>query len=230
MKWRVWKDDRKAIERHILPYLASMQAFDRKAHWENIYATKQLNEVSWYQLDPRTSLDFLTYLDVPKKARILDVGGGDSYFVDKLLALGYSHITVLDISRSAVERAQKRLGHLAEQVEWVVSDVLDFKPDGHYDFWHDRAAFHFLTEASEVEAYVQLAESSLSEEGALMVGTFSENGPLKCSGIQIKQYSEQDLTQRMQRGFSKVKCLQIDHSTPFDTVQHFTFCGFRKRH
>ncbi|OJW84494.1 MAG: SAM-dependent methyltransferase [Bacteroidetes bacterium 46-16] len=199
---------------------------DKKAHWEKIYATKQLNEVSWYEPTPHTSLSFLREFRVPLNARIIDVGGGDSLFVDHLLELGYTDITVLDISGSAIERAKQRLGDKAANVQWIEADAASFKPTGHYDFWHDRAAFHFLTEESDITSYINAIETGLNPGGILVVGTFSEQGPKKCSGIDIKQYSEQTLSERLQKYFNKVRCIMVDHITPFQTVQNFVFCSF----
>lgn len=122
-----------------------MEGFDRHVHWENIYKTKQLCEVSWYQPTPTTSLEFIEQFNIPTFAKIIDVGGGDGFFVDHLLNLGYHDITVLDISETAINRAKERLGDKANQVKWIVSDAATFKPTEKYDFWHDRATFHFLT-------------------------------------------------------------------------------------
>ncbi|MTI32301.1 class I SAM-dependent methyltransferase [Xanthovirga aplysinae] len=205
-----------------------MKAFDRKKHWENIYQTKALHEVSWYQPTPQDSLDFVKELNIPKTAKIIDVGGGDSLFVDHLLDLGYQDITVLDISSEALDRAKNRLGERAQQVKWVVSDVTKFKTSELFDFWHDRAAFHFLTEEADIHKYLEIVQQRIKTDGFLILGTFSEKGPKKCSGIEIKQYSEDSLTARMQEGFEKLKCIQVKHHTPFDTIQDFTFCSFRR--
>ncbi len=205
-----------------------MEPFHRKKHWENIYQTKELNEVSWYQPTPETSLAFFKELKVPLNAKIIDVGGGDSFLVDHLLELGYTDITVLDISSAAIERAKKRLGDKAQRVQWMVADAAAFQPTGQYDFWHDRAAFHFLTNEEEITQYLQTARQSLKPNGLLVIGTFSEQGPKKCSGIEIKQYSESSMTRRLKNHFEKIKCITTDHKTPFDTLQNFVFCSFRR--
>ena len=202
---------------------------NRKQHWENIYQNKQLNEVSWYQPRPETSLQFVEKSNLSKDSKIIDIGGGDSFFVDHLLDLGYENITVLDISETAIERAKKRLGKQAENVEWIVADTSDFTPTEKYDFWHDRAAFHFLTDKQEIDNYVGTVSKSITKNGILVIGTFSENGPTKCSGIQITQYSETSLANLFDTHFQKTKSFTIDHNTPFDTIQNFVFCGFRKR-
>ena len=203
-----------------------MDKQSRKAHWEKIYSTKLFTEVSWYQAEPQVSMDYIAALELPPHAAILDVGGGDSFLVDPLLAAGYTNITVLDISEKAIKRAQKRLGAAAKQVTWVVSDLLDYSPDHSFDFWHDRAVFHFLTQPEEQQAYVALAAQHLQSEGKLVIGTFSDQGPTRCSGIDIQQYSEASLLERFQPPFRQLFAERLPHQTPFDTVQEFLFMGF----
>lgn len=205
-----------------------MEEFNCKNHWEKIYQTKSLNEVSWYQPKPEISLDFVQKLNLPKTAKMIDVGGGDSFFVDYLLKLDYQNITVLDISEAAIERAKARLGKKAQLVNWVVEDVTHFHSTEQYDFWHDRAAFHFLTDKEDVEKYGATVSKNIKDNGVLVIGTFSEEGPKKCSGIDICQYSEHTLTNVFNQFFDKIECINIDHKTPFDTVQNFVFCSFRK--
>lgn len=205
-----------------------METFDRKNHWENIYKTKELKDVSWFEPTPETSLGFFKQFNVPKSAKIIDIGGGDSFLVDHLLALEYSDITVLDISESALERAKTRLGNDALKVKWIVADAATFKPTEKYDFWHDRAAFHFLTQEHEIVNYLNTVQQSILPTGVLVIGTFSESGPKKCSGIEIKQYSEVSMTEKLNRFFEKIKCITVDHKTPFETIQNFVFCSFRK--
>lgn len=205
-----------------------MENFDRKEHWEQIYQTRELKDVSWFQPTPETSLGFFRYFNVPSTAKIIDVGGGDSLLVDHLLDLGYQNITVLDISASAINRAKHRLGDKAKNVKWLVADAASFKPTEKYDFWHDRAAFHFLTDEQEILNYLETAEQNLNARGVMIIGTFSEQGPKKCSGIEIKQYSEETMSVRMKPFFEKIECTTVDHKTPSDTIQNFVFCSFRK--
>jgi cyclopropane fatty-acyl-phospholipid synthase-like methyltransferase len=205
-----------------------MEASDRKKHWENIYQTKDFKDVSWYQEKPETSLSFLKEFNVPKNAKIIDIGGGDSYLVDNLLDLGYEDITVLDISAKAIEKAQQRLGERATSVKWIVADAAKFKPKEKYDFWHDRAAFHFFTVQKDVSNYIKIIKKNISKDGILILGTFSEEGPTKCSGIEIKQYSETSMTEKLNKFFQKVKCITVNHVTPFETIQNFVFCSFKK--
>ncbi len=197
-----------------------------KQHWETVYQTKQANEVSWTQETPQTSLDFIRSLNLPKSASIIDIGGGDSKLVDFLLDEGYENLTVLDISATALERAKARLGERAEKVNWIVADITDFKPDTSYDVWHDRAAFHFLTENEQIEKYLNIVHAAVT--GFLLIGTFSEDGPKKCSGLEIKQYSGTSLENVFKRDFTKIACKKEDHITPFNTKQNFTFCSFKR--
>jgi SAM-dependent methyltransferase len=205
-----------------------MEEIDRKKHWEIIYETKELKDVSWYQPTPQTTLDFILKLGITKTSKIIDVGGGDSFLVDHLLELGFEDVTVLDISKAAIERAKKRLGYKAKSVKWIVGDILDFHPAEKYDFWNDRAAFHFLTVDQDIKSYVEKTCSYINKTGFLMIGTFSENGPKKCSGIEIKQYSDKSLSSCFEKDFEKIDCLYVDHHTPFGTTQNFVFCCFRK--
>ncbi|HPA30882.1 MAG TPA: class I SAM-dependent methyltransferase [Bacteroidia bacterium] len=205
-----------------------MEHLDRKKHWENIYQTKDLKDVSWYQPTPTTSLDFLKQFNIPTTAKIIDIGGGDSFLVDHLLDLGYTDLTVLDISAASLDRAKQRLGDRSTKVKWIVADAATFKPTEQYDFWHDRAAFHFLTQEQEITNYIDTIQKSIKPTGILVIGTFSEQGPKKCSGIEIKQYSETTMTDRLKKFFEKVKCISVDHQTPFDTIQNFIFCSFKK--
>ncbi|WP_312090409.1 class I SAM-dependent methyltransferase [Chryseobacterium sp.] len=205
-----------------------MENFDRKSHWENIYKSKPLETVSWYQPNPESSLNFIKEFNLPKTAKIIDIGGGDSFFVDHLLDLGYEDITVLDISDASIERAKSRLGNNASKVKWVVADASKFQATEQYDFWHDRAAFHFLTDKRDVENYTATTIKAISQNGIMVIGTFSEQGPKKCSGIEIKQYTESTMTDLFKNDFEKIKCFTVDHKTPLNTIQNFVFCSFRK--
>lgn len=202
---------------------------ERKAHWENVFSTKLETDVSWYQESPKTSLDFVVKLNLPKDAKIIDVGGGDSYLIDELLLLEYTNLYLLDISAKAIERSINRLGDKAAKVTFIVSDVLNFKPDTTFDFWHDRASFHFLTTESQITKYAALVGSALAKGANLVLGTFSENGPKKCSGLDITQYTEQKLKAVFEAKFDLVECFTEDHKTPFDTLQNFLFCSFKKK-
>ena len=198
-----------------------------KNHWETVYKTKQPNEVSWTEDIPQTSLDFIHSFHVSKTAKIIDIGGGDSKLVDFLLEEGYENITVLDISEAALDRAKKRLGNKSNKVNWIASDVTSFKPKTKFDIWHDRATFHFLTTPDQINKYLAIARKAVT--GYITIGTFSTNGPNKCSGLNIKQYSEEQLQTQLAKGFKKIRCINEDHITPFKTLQNFLFCSFKKQ-
>lgn len=200
-----------------------------KKHWETVFSTKAEDEVSWFQPYPKTSMKFVELFNLPLDANIIDIGGGDSHFVDALLDKGYKNVYVLDISANAIERAKQRLGERASRVNWIVSDVTEFEPPVQFDFYHDRAAFHFLTTEDTIFKYVSIAEDAIKKDGYLILGTFSENGPKKCSGLEIKQYSEASMSARFEVAFDRIKCITEDHITPFNTVQNFLFCCFRKK-
>ncbi len=200
---------------------------DKKKHWETVYETKNPDEVSWTQETPKTSLEFIQSFGLKKTAKIIDIGGGDSKLVDYLLNEGFENITVLDISAKSLEKAKNRLGKRANKVNWLVSDILEFEPNMTFDIWHDRAAFHFLTTSEQIKKYLKTARKSVS--GYLILGTFSQNGPKKCSGLEIKQYNEAELTSEFEDGFEKIRCLTEDHLTPFDTKQNFLFCSFKRQ-
>ncbi len=142
--------------------------------------------------------------------------------------MGYQDITVLDNSEASLNKAKQRLGTNASKVKWIVEDATKFKPNQKYDFWHDRAAFHFLTQDSEINNYINIIKENISDQGVSIIGTFSEQCPKKCSGIEIKQYSEDSMTKQLQQFFRKVKCIQVDHKTPFNTLQNFIFCSFKR--
>jgi ubiquinone/menaquinone biosynthesis C-methylase UbiE len=201
----------------------------RKQHWETIYTTKKFEEVSWYQPKPEFSLSLLDEYQAKSTDAIIDIGGGDSFLVDFLLDRSFEDISVLDISENALQRAQNRLGTKANQVKWIVSDVTEFNPHDTYDFWHDRAVFHFLTQPEDIKAYATNAAKGIKSGGILIVGTFSENGPLKCSGIEIKQYNELTMKAVFENDFEPIVCKEHLHTTPSQSQQHFIFCVFRRK-
>jgi hypothetical protein len=204
-----------------------MRNTSTKNHWEAIYKTKNAGQVSWTQEVPQTSLDFIHSFGVEKSAKIIDVGGGDSKLVDSLLKEGYKNITVLDISSKALGKARKRLGDKAKTVNWIESDITEFKSSAHYDIWHDRATFHFLTEREDILRYLDTARQSVDR--FMMIGTFSTSGPTSCSGLDIRQYDRQTLAAELKSGFKKLKCITEDHITPFDITQNYLFCSFQRQ-
>ena len=200
-----------------------------KEYWENIFRSKSEKEVSWFQEYPKTSMEFIELFKLPVTANIIDIGGGESHFVDALLEKGYQNIWVLDISSNAIEKAKQRLGARASKVHWVVSDVTDFEPPIQFDFWHDRAAFHFLITKEKINKYVSIAEDAIKKRGYLILGTFSMKAPKRCSGLEIKQYSKASMSARFEIAFDRIKCIEVNHSTPFNTIQNFLFCSFKKK-
>ena len=193
------------------------------AYWEQVGLYLQLGA---FNIEIYFLYNLIRNTNLGKSAKIIDIGGGDSKIVDYLIEQGYENITVLDISSKAIERAKIRLEKLSEKVNWIVSDITKFKPKTTYDIWHDRATFHFLTTDEEVKKYVKLTEKWVSH--SIILGTFSKNGPTKCSGLEIKQYSESELENQFSNCFRKLKCISEDHITPFKTKQNFTFCSFEK--
>jgi 2-polyprenyl-3-methyl-5-hydroxy-6-metoxy-1,4-benzoquinol methylase len=214
-------------EKQLLALNHNKMKLARKKHWENIYKTKTPNEVSWTQKIPKTSLNFIYSYGLPKDAKIIDIGGGDSTLVDYLLHEGYENISVLDISGNALQKVKERLGEKAGKINWIESDIMDFKPDTTFDLWHDRAAFHFLKTHEQISKYVEIASKFV--RGYLILGTFSEEGPKKCSGLEINQYSETSLTDILKKNFKKIQCIEEIHTTPFRTKQSFLFCSFIKQ-
>ncbi|EHO08795.1 class I SAM-dependent methyltransferase [Myroides odoratimimus] len=196
-----------------------------KEHWEGVYKTKTPDQVSWTQVKPINSLRLIENSNISKDAKIIDIGGGDSNLVDYLLEEGYTDITVLDISGEALERAKKRLGNKAYQVKWIESNITTFTPTEQYDVWHDRAVFHFLT-VEETQVYTQLVAKAVKEN--LIIATFSKQGPLKCSGLEIIQYNTEDLNELFKDSFTLKDSFYEDHITPFDTKQNFVYCHFKK--
>ena len=195
-------------------------------YWEKIYSLKEPNELSWTQKVPKTSLDFIHSFNLAKTAKIIDIGGGDSRLAEYLLAEGFVNITVLDISAKSLQKAKARLGENAKKINWIVSDITEFNPDFAFDVWHDRATFHFLTTNEQIAKYLNIARKFVN--GFLTIGTFSDNGPVNCSGLEIRQYSEETMTRELKLGFEKLRCQTEDHITPFNTKQNFLFCSFKR--
>lgn len=218
-------------EEYLIYIAATMDSKNNAAkdHWENIYQAKNENEVSWFQPYPTHSLKYIGRLNLPKEANIIDVGGGDSHLADALLDQGYRNIWVLDIAAAAIEKAKQRLGKKGASVHWIVSDITDFNTDVKFDCWHDRAAFHFLTAEEKITRYINIAKNAIKPNGFLIISTFSEKGPKKCSGLDIKQYSENAIESRFEQAFDKIDCKQEDHITPFNTSQNFLYCLFKKK-
>jgi len=201
-----------------------------KQHWEEIYQTKDTARgVSWYQDIPKTSINLILSTGVDKNANIIDVGGGDSMLVDKLLELGFKNIFILDISAKALQKAKTRLGEKAKSVAWIKADILEFSTESRFDVWHDRAAFHFLTKEEDIVRYLEIAGKLIKPSGYLIISTFSMSGPKKCSGLDITQYSEDSIKKTFRKDFNHIKSFEEIHTTPFNTKQNFLFNLFKRK-
>lgn len=198
------------------------------SHWETVFQTKTDDQKSWFEEYPRQSMRLIEEQALPKDAPIIDVGGGDSRLVDALLEADYTNLTVVDISETALQNAKQRLGARAEAVKWIATDICDFEPQTRYAVWHDRAAFHFLTDAAKREQYRAVAQKAVDEGGKLIVGTFSLVGPERCSNLPVQRYNAEELRAEFSPAFVAEKCERIFHLTPFQTSQTFTFCVFCK--
>lgn len=203
--------------------------FDPKTHWENIYKTKPSEDVSWYKPHLEKSLKLILGLGLSKDAKIIDVGGGASTLPDDLLSNGFKNITVLDISSEALMVSKGRLEDRANSIHWLEADVTQVSlVPTHYDLWHDRAVFHFLTKSEDRQKYIGNLRKSLATGGFLLMATFGSNGPLKCSGLEIVRYSAESLQKEIGEAFQLGKHFTEIHKTPFDTTQEFLYCLFRK--
>jgi trans-aconitate methyltransferase len=196
--------------------------------WNTVYQNKPEKEVSWFQEVPVKSLELIDEISLSPSDAIIDIGGGDSHLVDELLVKGFKDISVLDISNVALRRAAARLGKNSKAVKFITSDITQFKPATEYKLWHDRATFHFLTSAKDIETYLSIANRSIAPGGFLIISTFSKSGPEKCSGLAISQYSDTDLKKMFAKYFTNIKCVEEAHSTPWGASQNFVYCVFKK--
>ena len=199
---------------------------EKKKHWENIYQTKNIDGVSWYQETPYESIELIKKFSTTDSDLIIDIGCGKSFLADNLLKLNYKNITLVDISLNALKEVKERLNN--KSLNFIETDVLNLKLERTFDIWHDRAVFHFITNKKSVEKYISLCNEYIGEGGKLIIGTFAEDGPLKCSGLEIKRYSVENLKELFKENFEFIKGFKKLHSTPFGTRQSFTFCVFRK--
>lgn len=200
---------------------------DAKTHWDNVYATKAAEAVSWYQPHLEISLALIEKA-ANRQASIIDVGGGESTLVDDLILRGYKNITVLDISQTAIDVTRKRLGLAEKQVHWLVGDITEVQLQQHaYDVWHDRAVFHFLTMSKDRTTYIRQAVHAVKPGGHVIIGTFGPEGPAKCSGLEVMRYDVQSLQEEFGRGFPLVESVRELHRTPFGTAQQFVYCCCR---
>jgi 2-polyprenyl-3-methyl-5-hydroxy-6-metoxy-1,4-benzoquinol methylase len=202
---------------------------DLKEYWQGIHHTKGSTQVSWYQQSPTLSLQYIKNTGIDKKAEIIDVGAGASTLVDYLLEDSFQNITVLDISGEALEISKMRLGKQAELVNWLVADITKVKlPHFQFDVWHDRAVFHFLTNPQDRESYVNIVNHAVKLGGHVIVATFADDGPEKCSGLQVARYNSESLHDEFGNNFDLIDSTNEIHQTPFGTEQKFVYCYCRK--
>lgn len=198
---------------------------DRHEHWNSIYQTKAVTDVSWFESEPQISLELINAAS-PSHGRVIDVGGGASRLVDRLVAAGFESVTVLDISEIALEHTKARLGAQAAQVHWVVGDICQIADLPPCDVWHDRAVFHFLRETNDRRKYVDLATRTVRIGGQVIIGTFANDGPLKCSGLDVCRYDAATLSHELGPRFKLVREMSYTHLTPNGTPQKFLFVLF----
>jgi len=205
-----------------------MDVESRRRHWQGVYGSRREDEVSWFEESPAVSLELMAAAGTDPLARVIDIGGGASRLVDRLLEAGYEHVTVLDLSESALSVSRARLGERAGRVRWLAADVVLWSPDSEYDLWHDRAVFHFLTEGSDRAAYVSNLSRALASGGHAIIGTFAEDGPTRCSGLPVVRYSATTLSAELGPDFELLASRAHSHMTPWQSVQSFQFSLFRR--
>jgi 2-polyprenyl-3-methyl-5-hydroxy-6-metoxy-1,4-benzoquinol methylase len=205
-----------------------MSEFNRQAHWQKVYKEKGEFQVSWFQDRPAVSLQLIEAIGAEPSLAIIDIGGGASRLVDALLEKEFRDVTVLDLSESAVSIAKVRLGDAAARANWIIADVTQWEPQRRYDLWHDRAAFHFLTEAPDRAAYVDRLNKALRPGGHAIIGTFALDGPERCSGLPIMRYDAAQLSTALGSSLALIDMRHDDHKTPWDAVQRFQFSVFRR--
>lgn len=206
-----------------------MSTQQRQAHWQNVYQTKGEREVSWFQESPEISLDLIRATGVGPDGPIIDIGGGASRLVDVLLDAGFISITVLDLSEKALEASKARLGARGAAVDWVVADVTTWQPSQTYDVWHDRAAFHFLTDPDDQAAYAEYVRKAVNPGGHVIIGTFALDGPERCSGLPVVRHDAVSVGRMLGNSFVLIESRRHDHHTPGGAIQKFQFSRFQRR-
>jgi hypothetical protein len=206
-----------------------MVAIDRKTHWERVYSTKGETGVSWFQAEPHLSLELIRAVAPSARGRIIDVGGGASVLVDRLLAVPFEKIAVLDISETALSQAKARLGERAGRVEWIAADITETETLGTFQIWHDRAVFHFLTDAADRRKYVELARRTVPRSGHLIVASFADDGPKWCSDLEVCRYHAETMADELGEGFSLIREARETHTTPWGSSQPFFYGVFRRQ-
>jgi trans-aconitate methyltransferase len=202
---------------------------DRELHWQQAHAERTAESLTWYQEKPELSLAMIAATGLGRAAGIIDMGGGASTLADHLLDAGHSDITVLDIAASALAAARERLGERATGLTWLTADATDWTPARRYDIWHDRAVFHFLTEAAARRAYVERLEAALAEAGQAIFATFAPDGPERCSGLAVRRYDGESLGAELGPAFRLVESRSESHVTPGGVAQKFQYSRFARR-
>jgi len=201
----------------------------RQAHWDRVYAARPVTQARWHQDEPARSVAIITAAGVGPEASVIDVGGGASFLVDRLLDKGFRRITVLDVSTQALAAAQARLGERAAAVAWLVEDVTVWSPPKDaFDLWHDRAVFHFMVADADRRAYVRALNQGLRVGGHLILATFALSGPERCSGLPVQRYSQETLPAVLGANFRLLDATPETHVTPSGAAQDFVWCLFRK--
>jgi len=204
------------------------QSMDRKKHWERVFRDKAPDSVSWYQRHPEVSLALIAASGIDKDAGIIDIGGGASVLVDHLLDLGYRNLAVLDLSVAPMDSSRSRLGARAASVEWFAGDVTEFEPPRRFALWHDRALFHFLTDAEDLARYVSTLRKSLQPDGTAIIATFAPDGPPKCSGLDVVRYDEASIAHELGECLQLLEVRREMHMTPWQTAQSFNYFRFKR--
>ena len=205
-----------------------MSEFNRQAHWQQVYKEKGEYQVSWFQDQPAISLELIEDVGAKPSSAIIDIGGGASRLMDALVDRGYGDLSVLDLSESATSIAKARLADRAAQVKWIVADVTQWKPTRACDLWHDRDAFHFLTRASDRDAYIDRLIKAVPSGGHAIIGTFAVDAPERCSGLPVVRYDAARLSAEFTPAFALLDTRRDDHKTPWGAIQHFQFSVFRR--
>ncbi|TAJ89267.1 trans-aconitate 2-methyltransferase [Reyranella sp.] len=199
-----------------------------RSHWEDVYAAKAETAVSWYQRHPVRSLQMIVAAAPDRAAPVIDIGGGASTLVDDLLAEGFGDVTVLDVAEAALAKSKARLGSAKSKVSWIVADITQWKAPRHYQVWHDRAVFHFLTDTARQDAYIAALEDATRPGATVIMATFALDGPEKCSGLPVQRYSPQTLAARLGRSFQLIDEARETHMTPGGSEQHFSYAVLRR--
>lgn len=206
-----------------------MSILEKQTHWQNVYQTKAERDVSWFQETPTLSLDLIRATGLGTDASIIDVGGGASRLVDALTTEGFRSLTVLDVSEKALATSRDRLGPLSQHVTWIVADMTSWRPDKRYDLWHDRAAFHFLTDPSDRAAYAACVQNAVHAGGHVIIGTFAPDGPERCSGLPVIRHDATSIGETLGQSFKFIDSRRHDHQTPRGTIQRFQFSRFQRQ-